>query len=172
MTARTKAPRPITCTATLTGEGGLHPNVADRRAGNPHYFILPVDFVANFGRHRPPILVTIRDHTWRTTPARYGEAYYLVVNRAVREATGLQYGDRVRIRIELDTEPRVVARPPELAASLAAAPEARAIFDNLSFSHQKAYADWVAEAKRPETRARRATASVDRLLAGRKEPSG
>jgi uncharacterized protein YdeI (YjbR/CyaY-like superfamily) len=41
----------------------------------------------------------------------------------------------------------------------------------LSFSHQKAYADWVAEAKRSETRTRR-SASVERLLAGRKEPGG
>jgi len=172
MSAPSQTPRPITCTATLIGEGGVHPNVTDRTAGNPHYFILPVDFVAAFGRHRPPVRVTIRGHTWRTTPARYGESYYLVVNRAVREATGLQYGDRVRIRIELDTEPRVVEQPPELAVSLAGADEARAVFERLSFSHQKAYADWVAEAKRPETRARRAAASVERLLAGRKEPSG
>jgi hypothetical protein len=164
--------RPLICTATLTGEGGVHPNVADRQAGNPYYFILPIDFQAAFGRHRPPIRVAVRGHSWRTTPARYGEAYYLVVNRAVREATGLQYGDRVRIRIDLDTEPRVVQRPPELAASLAGAPSAGALYDKLSFSHQKAYADWVAEAKRPETRTRRAQASVERLLAGRKEPSG
>ena len=172
MTAGPKMPKSLTCVATLTGEGGAHPNVADRQAGNPYYFILPVDFQAAYGRHRPPIRVTVRGHTWRTTPARYGTDYYLVVNRAVREATGLQYGDRVRIRIDPDTEPRVVQRPPELAASLAGAPNAKSIYDGLSFSHQKAYADWVAEAKRSETRTRRAAASVERLLAGRKEPSG
>jgi Bacteriocin-protection, YdeI or OmpD-Associated/Domain of unknown function (DUF1905) len=153
--------RPVTCTATLVGEKG------------EHYFVLPVDIHAAFGRHRPPVRVTIRGHTYRTTPARYGTAYYLVVNRANREAMGgLDHGDRVRIRIELDTDARVVEPPTELAASLADAPGARATFDKLSYSHQKAYADWVAEAKRPETRARRAVASVERLLAGRKEPSG
>jgi len=78
----------------------------------------------------------------------------------------------VRLRLELDTEPRVVDPPPELSASLAGAPDARAVYERLSHSHQKAYADWVAEAKRPDTRARRAAASVDRLLAGRKEPAG
>jgi hypothetical protein len=162
----------VVCTATLTGEGGVHPNIPGQSGvGNPHYFILPVDFLAEFGRHRPPIRVTVRGHTWRTTPARYGGTYYLVVNRAVREATGLGYGDRARIRIELDTEPREVERPPELAASLAAAPEARAVFERLAFSHQKAYADWVAEAKRPETRVRHAAQSVERLLAGRNEPN-
>ncbi|HJT63809.1 MAG TPA: YdeI/OmpD-associated family protein, partial [Candidatus Limnocylindria bacterium] len=75
-------------------------------------------------------------------------------------------------RFELDTEPRVVEPPPELAASLASSAQARAIYDKLAFSHQKAYADWVAEAKRPETRVRRAAESVKRLLAGGKEPNG
>ena len=152
--------RPVTTTATLTGEKG------------EYYFIVPVDFQAVFGRHRPPIRVTIRGHTFRTTPARYGSESYIVVNRANREAAGgLDHGDRVRIRIELDTKPRVVEPPPELAATLAGSPEAKAIFDRLSFSHQKAYADWVAEAKRPDTRARRAASAVERLLAGRKEPT-
>ncbi|HEY7452356.1 MAG TPA: YdeI/OmpD-associated family protein [Candidatus Limnocylindria bacterium] len=150
--------RAVTTTATLTGEGG------------EYFFIVPVDFEATFGRHRPPIRVTIHGHTFRTTPARYGAEYYIVVNRANREAIGIGHGDRVRIRIELDAEPRVVEPPPELAASLAGAPDAKAIYDRLSFSHQKAYADWVAEAKRPETRLRRATEALDRLREGRREP--
>jgi len=152
--------RPVTCTATLAGEK------------SEYYFILPVNIHQVFGRHRPPVLVTIRGFTFRTTPARYGIDYYIVVNRAVRAATGLTHGDRVRIRLELDDQPRVVEPPVELSASLAGAADARAIYDKLSYSHQKAYADWVAEAKRPQTRARRAEASVERLLAGRKEPSG
>ena len=145
----------MTTTATLTGEGG------------EYYFIVPVDFQAVFGRHRPPVRVTIRGHTYRTTPARYGTAYYLVVNRANREAMGgLDHGDRVRITIELDTDSRVVEPPPELAASLGG-PEGACDLRQLSFSHQKAYADWVAEAKRPETRLRRA-AMIG--VGGRREP--
>ena len=154
------AGRPVTTTATLTGEGG------------EYYFIVPVDFQAEFGRHRPPVKVTIRGHTFRTTPARYGTEYYVVVNRANRAAIGIDRGDRVRIRFELDSEPRVVEPPPELAAALAGSTKGRAMYENLSYSHQKAYADWVVEAKRPETRIRRAAESVKRLLAGRKEPSG
>lgn len=153
-------PKPVTTTATLTGEGG------------EYYFIVPVDFQAEFGRHRPPVRATIRGHTFRTTPARYGTEYYVVVNRANREAIGIDRGDRVRIQFELDTEPRVVEPPPELATSLAGSTKARAMYSKLSYSHQKAYADWVAEAKRPETRVRRASESVKRLLDGRKEPNG
>ncbi len=151
--------RGVTTTATLTGEGG------------EYYFIVPVDFQAVFGRHRPPVRVTIRGHTFRTTPARYGTESYIVVNRANRAAIGIDRGDRVRITFELDTEPRVVPPPAELAATLSTNAKAKAIYDTLSFSHQKAYADWVADAKRPGTRLRRTAASVDRLLAGRKEPN-
>jgi hypothetical protein len=153
------AERAVFTTATLTGEKG------------EYYFIVPVDFQAGFGRHRPPVRVTIRGHMFRTTPARYGTEYYIVVNRANRQAIGIDHGDRVRIRIELDSDPRVVTPPPELAATLAASAAAKAIYGRLSFSHQKAYADWVAEAKRPETRARRAASAVERLLTGRREPN-
>jgi hypothetical protein len=150
----------VSCTATLTGEG------------SEYFFVLPVDFQSIFGRHRPPVRVTIRGHTFRTTPARYSGEYFIVVNKANRAAAGgLEHGDRVRIRIEADTEPRVVVPPPELAAALAESAAARDAFDRLSFSHQKAYADWVSEAKRPETRVRRGGESVRRLLAGRKQPN-
>ncbi len=43
-------------------------------------------------------------------------------------------------------------------------PDARAAFDRLSFSHRREYAQWVGSAKRVDTRARRASATVDRLL--------
>jgi hypothetical protein len=52
----------------------------------------------------------------------------------------------------------------ELAAALDAAPVARARFDALSTSHRHEYIRWVAEAKRPETRERRAAQSVARIL--------
>ncbi|MDP9269975.1 MAG: YdeI/OmpD-associated family protein [Chloroflexota bacterium] len=40
---------------------------------------------------------------------------------------------------------------------------ALAVFERLSFSHRREYATWVAEAKRPETRARRVDETVRRL---------
>ncbi|HEV3496674.1 MAG TPA: YdeI/OmpD-associated family protein, partial [Actinomycetes bacterium] len=56
--------------------------------------------------------------------------------------------------MEADDQPRTVDPPPDLAAALAADPEARAAFDGLSFTHQREYAEWVAEAKRESTRRR------------------
>lgn len=43
-------------------------------------FRVPFDLAETFGRARPPLKVTIRGHTWRTTPGVYGGVGYVVVN--------------------------------------------------------------------------------------------
>ena len=53
--------------------------------------------------------------------------------------------------LELDTEPREVDVPADLEAAFD--DEARAAFERMSYTHRKEYADWIEEAKRPETRA-------------------
>ncbi len=40
------------------------------------YFEVPVDVRAHFRRARPPVLVTLREHTYRSTPAVYGGRWY------------------------------------------------------------------------------------------------
>ncbi len=64
------------------------------------------------------------------------------------------------IEIACDERPRVVDPPPELAASLAKVPEGRKRWDALPWYHQRELADYVTEAKRPETRRRRADKAV------------
>lgn len=54
--------------------------------------------------------------------------------------------------------------PVELRAALAASPAARRAFDAMPPSHRREYATWVGEAKKPETRARRAAEAVKRIL--------
>ena len=66
----------------------------------------------------------------------------------------------------LDTQPRTVDVPAELAAALDADPRARAAFDALSYSHRREWADHVREAKKPETRVRRAGKAVAALREG------
>jgi uncharacterized protein YdeI (YjbR/CyaY-like superfamily) len=55
--------------------------------------------------------------------------------------------------------------PDELANALGRNGTARTVFDGLSYSHRREYAQHVAEAKRPETRARRAERAIEQLLA-------
>ena len=79
----------------------------------------------------------------------------LPVSADVREAAGVVAGDRVRVRLELDTSPREVEVPPELADALAAEPEVRARWDALSYSNKRRHTLAIDGAKSPETRARR-----------------
>jgi Bacteriocin-protection, YdeI or OmpD-Associated/Domain of unknown function (DUF1905) len=126
-------------------------------------FRVPFDLQEAFGRARPPVKVTIRGHTWRTTPGVYDRVGYVVVNRNVKKETGVDAPDRVRVTMELDTEPRTVRVPDDLRAALRADERAAKSFAAMSFTHRREYVDWVQEAKRPETRARRVAATVERV---------
>ena len=130
-------------------------------------FRVPFDLEEAFGLARPPVTVTIRGHMWRTTPGVYDGVGYIVVNRAVKAATGVDAPDRVRVRIELDTEPRKVVIPRDLAAALAADSVAKKTFASMSFTHRREYVQWVEDAKRPETRSRRIAAAVARVRDGK-----
>jgi Bacteriocin-protection, YdeI or OmpD-Associated/Domain of unknown function (DUF1905) len=130
-------------------------------------FRVPFDLKGAFGRARPPVAVTIRGHTWRTTPGVYDGVGHIVVNREVKEATGVDAGDRVRVAMEVDTEPRTVRVPADLRAALADDAAAKAAFAKLSYTHRREYVEWVEEAKRPDTRTRRIAATVERVRAGK-----
>lgn len=54
--------------------------------------------------------------------------------------------------------------PAELASALDAAPDAARRFAELSPSHQREFVRWVAQARRPDMRERRAAQAVMRLL--------
>ncbi len=84
----------------------------------------PVSLEEAFGRARPPVKVTILGHTWRTTPGIYGGVGHIVVDRAVKAATGVDAPDRVEVVMELDTAPRRVRVPEDLARALAGDPDA------------------------------------------------
>ena len=56
--------------------------------------------------------------------------------------------------------------PPELVAALARSKAARAVYEALPPSHKKQWNLWVAEAKKAETRERRAAKAVEELAFG------
>ena len=133
-------------------------------------FELPFDPKEELGRARAPVRVTIGGFTFRTTVAVYGGRALIGVNRANREAAGVEAGDRVAVEVELDTEPREVDVPAELAEALKPETALQAFFDGLSYTHRREYAAWVAEATREETRRRRAATAVELLREGVRTP--
>ena len=134
------------------------------------FFEVPLDVPATFGRARAPVRGTINGQPFRSTRGRVRRPHHLPVNRALREAAGVAAGDAVVIELEADDQPRTVDPPADLAGALAADPEARAAFDGLSHTHQREYAQWVAEARREATRRRRVEQAVQMLRDGRRHP--
>ena len=109
---------------------------------------------------RPAVRVTINGFTYRSTVASMGGRFLLPVSAERRTAAGVAAGDEVDVDVELDTEPREVTVPPDLAAALEADPEARRRFDGLSYSHRLRHVLAIDEAKSAETRQRR----IDRAV--------
>jgi Bacteriocin-protection, YdeI or OmpD-Associated/Domain of unknown function (DUF1905) len=141
--------------------------VLERVGKSATMFRVPFDLREAFGRARPPVRVTIRGHTWRTTPGVYDGVGHIVVNRSVKEATGVDAGERVGVAMELDTEPRTVRVPADLRSALADDPAAKSAFAEMSYTHRREYVAWVQEAKRSETRSRRIASAVERIRAGK-----
>ncbi len=128
---------------------------------------MPFDPVEVFGRARPPVRVTIDGRpAFRTTLASYGGRGWIGLRKAQLSELQLGIGDEVTVTVEVDDGPREVPIPPELTSALAAQPAAGAAFASLPPSHRREYAQWVGEAKRPDTRHRRAAATAAKLLQG------
>jgi len=95
------------------------------------------------------------------------EGVYLVpVSAEHRAAAGVQAGDEVLlVDLALDTAPRELVVPEDLAAALHDEPAARPAFDALSYSKRRRHVMAVEGAKAAETRARRVSKVVTDLLA-------
>ena len=130
---------------------------------------VPREVVTDLGRgKRPPVRVTIGGHTYRSTVAVYGDEFFLPLNAGNRERAGVAAGDEVDVEVELDTAPREVTVPPDLASALEGDAQAQRNFAGLSYSHKREYVSWVEDAKRPETRQRRIARTVEMVRDGRK----
>ena len=127
-------------------------------------FAVPAEVVAALGRgKRPPVVVQIGSYSYRSTVAAYGEVFMLPLAAEHREAIGAKAGDQIEVQLTLDTEPREVTVPADLAAALGAEPTADAAFKALSYSNQRAIVLSVEGAKAAETRARRIAKAVTDL---------
>ncbi|MCL3860970.1 YdeI/OmpD-associated family protein [Actinotalea sp. K2] len=124
---------------------------------------VPDDVLVALGQgRRPPVRVTVGDHTYRSTVATMGGRTLISLSAENRSAAGVAGGQDVEVEVEVDLEPRTVDLPAELAEALAEA-GAQDAFSALSPSRQKAHALAVQGAKTDETRRRRIDAVLTAL---------
>lgn len=130
-------------------------------------FAVPAEVVeALDGGKRPPVTVTVGAHTYRSTVAARGGRFLVPLSAENREAAGVAAGDVVEVEVVLDEQPRELEVPDDLAAAVAAAPEAQAFWDGISYSRRRRIVLAVEGAKAAETRARRIARAVEDLRAG------
>jgi len=129
---------------------------------------VPAAVVAKLGSSKKPaVSVTIKGYTYRSTVASMGGRFMLPVSAEVREAAGVAARDKVDVDVELDTAPREVTVPADLARGLSREPAAKRFFEGLNFSNKQRIVIAIESAKTTETRERRIAKAVSSLREGR-----
>jgi bacteriocin resistance YdeI/OmpD-like protein/uncharacterized protein DUF1905 len=135
------------------------------REGSMCFIPVPFDPVPVFGRVRAPVKVTLNGYTYRSTIASMGGTVCIPLRKSNREAAGLEGGESLDVRLDLDDEQREIEPPADLTAALRAVPNALDRWRELSYTHQREYVEAIEQAKKPETRTRRIDATVQAVTA-------
>mgnify|MGYP003390962649 CR=1 FL=1 len=143
--------------------------VIQNPGGGGAFVEVPFDVEKEFGSKKPKVKALIEGIPYRGVLVRMGtECHLLIVLKSIREQSGKTFGDEVRVTVEPDTEPRLLTLPPELEKALGKAKKARTFFDSLAYTHRREYINYIREAKRAETRERRAEKVLALLKEGKK----
>jgi hypothetical protein len=97
--------------------------------------------------------------------------HVIIVRQDIRHAIGKKAGDKVIVEIEKDTAERILELPDDLRNALAKSKKAESFFNSLSYTNRKEYAVWVASAKKIETREKRLSETIKKLLSEKKNPT-
>lgn len=126
---------------------------------------VPSNVAAELGlKGMPKIQAVIAGIPYRGSLMPMGDGTYcLGVLKSIQQAAGVGLGDAVEVEIALDTAPRTVEVPPDLAGALAADKKAAAAWGNLSFTSRKEIARSLEGSKKPETRERRLMQALAKL---------
>lgn len=121
---------------------------------------------------------TINGRGFRATLEPDGQlSHWLRVDKELLRTTDTSIGDMVAFEImsvEQEPEPEI---PSDLQDALAAAPEARAVWDDTTIIARLDWIHWITSAKQSKTRAKRIGDACDMLASGKRrvccfDPSG
>jgi hypothetical protein len=140
------------------------------KAGTWTFLILPLEASARLPtRGMTTVQGTINGVAFQATLDPDGRrSHWLKVGRTLRERAGANAGDVVTLEIAPTAsapEPRV---PADLRKAMATAPKARALWSDLTPVARRDWIQWIASAKRPETRARRVDGACSMLASGKR----
>jgi hypothetical protein len=128
------------------------------------YVVVPFEVEGPFGKKRVKVKASIDGELYQGSLVRMGGSQHILgVLKSIRQKIGKDYGDEVEIILEEDTLPREILVLPDFKKVLKSKPEAERSFNQLSYTHQKEYVQWIKTAKLDETRQRRMNKAVEML---------
>ena len=135
--------------------------------GTGTFIRVPRELNAKLGlQGRPKVRAVLAGHPYRGSLMPAGDGTFMLgVLKAIQESAGVTRGDRITVELELDTAPREIEPPPEIARLFARDRKAAAAWDKLSHTNRRELTTGITEAKRPETRERRVAMAIERLRA-------
>jgi len=135
--------------------------------GTGTYIAVPRAINTKLGlKGRPKVQTVIAGHPYRGSLMPVGDGTYLLgVLKAIQQAEGLKRGDNITVELEIDTAPRVIEPPSDLAKVLARDKRAASAWEKRSYTDRREMPRSLEEAKKPETRERRLAAAVTKLKA-------
>jgi hypothetical protein len=147
--------------------------IVEGNKGGRAFVTLPFDPADVWGaKPRHHVAGSINNEDFRGPLEQAGERFFISLGPAYRRDRAIQVGDSVSV--ELCAEgPQRDALAPDLAAALAAHPEAGEFFDGLATWYRKNYLRWIdATKRRPDVRKERIAELVEHLQARRKSRPG
>ncbi len=155
---------------TTTAKPQRFEAVIENAGGGGMYVCIPFDVEKVYGtKGRVPVKATFDGEPYRGSIMNMGNGPMIGVLKAIREKIGKGEGDTVRVVIERDTAERTVEVPEDLQKLLNKHKAAKAVFEKLSYSHQREYVTHIEGAKQEATRLRRLEKTIELLDAGKKE---
>lgn len=133
---------------------------------NAAFIEIPFSVEEAFGtKGQVKVSATFDGIEYRGSLARMGHPCHILgLTQKIREAIGKAPGEIVHVVLKRDAQDRIVAIPQDLLPLLLENPKAMDCFESLSYTNKKKYADWITDAKKAETRAKRLQATINILL--------
>lgn len=154
----------IRCTATL------HRPAVAGKAPAWTFLVLPKSASAKLpARGMASVTGTLNGAPFQATLDPDGQgSHWLKVPRKLREAARANVGDEVTLELAPASEEPEPKVPADLRKALAAAPEAKAVWKDLTRVARRDWIQWVESAKQTETRVRRITNACSMLASGKR----
>lgn len=136
-----------------------------QKSGSKALITIPFDPNVAWGqKERHYLHGTVNGMRLRATLQEEDGDFVISVGAAARRDMQIDIGDTVSVTVEPEG-PQLYNMADDIVTALAAEPEATAFFNSLATHYRKNYVNWIEDAKRPETRAKRIEESVAALKA-------